>query len=40
MQIKENIATLYIGGGITNKSIAEKEWDETVAKAEIMKRVL
>jgi len=40
MQIKENKSTLYIGGGITNKSIAEKEWDETVAKAEIMKRVL
>ena len=40
MQIKENKATLYIGGGITNKSIAENEWDETVAKAEIMKLVL
>ncbi|GGK52629.1 MULTISPECIES: isochorismate synthase [Flavobacteriaceae] len=40
MQIKENKANLYIGGGITNKSIAENEWDETVAKAEIMKQVL
>lgn len=40
MQIDKNTATLYIGGGITNKSNAEKEWEETVAKAEIMKRVL
>ncbi|MEX1382089.1 isochorismate synthase [Lutibacter sp.] len=40
MKIKENKATLYIGGGITTKSIAENEWNETVAKAEIMKRVL
>ncbi len=40
MQIDKNTATLYIGGGITDKSNAEKEWDETVAKAEIMKQVL
>lgn len=40
MQIIEKWAILYIGGGITNKSIAINEWDETVAKAEIMKRVL
>ena len=40
MQIKATTATLYIGGGITNKSNAKKEWEETVAKAEIMKRVL
>jgi isochorismate synthase len=40
MQVNSTNATLYIGGGITNKSIAEREWEETVAKAEIMKRVL
>ena len=40
MQVDKNTATLYIGGGITDKSNAEKEWDETVAKAEIMKQVL
>jgi isochorismate synthase len=30
----------YIGGGITKESIPEKEWGETVAKAEVMKKVL
>ena len=40
MQFKENIVKIYVGGGITQASNPEKEWDETVAKAEIMKRVL
>ncbi|UMB54839.1 isochorismate synthase [Lutibacter sp. A64] len=40
MRLAKNNATLYIGGGIIDKSNAEKEWEETVAKAEIMKQVL
>jgi isochorismate synthase len=33
-------AILYIGGGITTHSDAEKEWEETVAKSKVIKRVL
>jgi isochorismate synthase len=33
-------AILYIGGGITVDSHPEKEWQETVNKAQTMKRVL
>ncbi len=40
MELKEAIATLYIGGGITKDSDPEKEWEETVKKTETMKRVL
>jgi isochorismate synthase len=40
MQIENNIAAIYVGGGITTKSIPENEWLETVSKAEIMKKVL
>ncbi len=36
---KENVK-LYIGGGITQKSIPEKEWSETVSKSKTMERVL
>ncbi|MGY5354407.1 chorismate-binding protein [Wenyingzhuangia sp. IMCC45467] len=39
-QISNNIATLYVGGGITAHSNAEKEWEETVAKSKIIKAVL
>ena len=35
-----DFATIYIGGGITKNSDTESEWNETVAKAEIMKQVL
>ena len=31
---------IYIGGGITAESNAVKEWEETVYKAEVMKKVL
>ena len=31
-------AWIYVGGGITSDSDAEKEWEETVAKSETMKR--
>ncbi|WP_456441612.1 chorismate-binding protein [Psychroserpens sp.] len=40
MQIKNNQALIYIGGGITKDSNPEHEWEETVSKAETMKRVL
>lgn len=40
MQLQDQKALVYIGGGITINSISEKEWEETVAKSAIMKRVL
>ena len=32
--------SLYIGGGITKDSNATLEWEETVAKSKVMKKVL
>lgn len=40
MQLIANTAVLYIGGGIVKDSDPESEWKETVAKSQIMKRVL
>ena len=40
MQLKNNKAILYVGGGITKDSIPENEWEETINKAQIIKRVL
>ncbi|MFK7781252.1 chorismate-binding protein [Psychroserpens sp.] len=40
MQIKNERAFIYVGGGITKDSNPEHEWQETVYKAETMKRVL
>lgn len=40
MQLQEDKALLYIGGGITKDSNPDLEWDETVRKTETMKRVL
>ena len=40
MQIKNNTIFIYIGGGITKDSNPEKEYLETVAKAEVMKTVI
>ncbi len=40
MQLKNNKAILYVGGGITKDSISENELEETHNKAEIIKRVL
>ncbi len=40
MEIQDENALIYVGGGITKDSIAEKEWEETVRKTETMKRVL
>jgi len=40
MQLQGSKASLYIGGGITADSNSEKEWEETVYKSEVMKKVL
>ena len=40
MQIKDKNAVIFVGGGITKESNALKEWQETVAKAQVMKSVL
>lgn len=40
MQIKNKEAYLYIGGGITNTSNPEKEWEETVSKSKVIKNIL
>ncbi|MEZ4797707.1 MAG: chorismate-binding protein [Flavobacteriaceae bacterium] len=40
MQIKDNVVKIYVGGGITNASIPEKEWEETIAKMHTIKSVL
>jgi len=36
---EEKKALIYVGGGITSSSAPEKEWEETRAKSETMKRV-
>ena len=40
MQIFEDAVVLYVGGGITALSNAEEEWQETEAKAKVLKKVL
>ena len=40
MQLKDNDAHIYVGGGITKDSDAEKEWEETVSKALVIKSIL
>lgn len=40
MKLENKLASIYVGGGITAESIPEKEWEETVSKAEVMKKVL
>jgi isochorismate synthase len=40
MEIENNTANIYIGGGITKDSNPKKEWEETVAKSKVMSRVL
>lgn len=40
MQLTHTKRILYIGGGITKDSDPESEWQETLAKSQIMKRVL
>lgn len=40
MQLKDEKAIVYVGGGITKDSNAELEWEETVAKTNTMLQVL
>ena len=40
MQLKENKAMVYVGGGITESSNPENEWEETVSKSLVIKKVL
>ena len=40
MQLKENQALIYVGGGITAHSNPEDEWEETVSKSLIIKNIL
>ncbi|RED45480.1 isochorismate synthase [Winogradskyella eximia] len=40
MQLKASSAHIYVGGGITKDSNPEKEWEETVNKAETMLKVI
>ena len=40
MNIEENKAIIFVGGGITKESNPEKEWEETNAKSKVMKTVL
>ena len=40
MQLKENKAIVYVGGGITESSNPENEWEETVSKSLVIKKVL
>ncbi len=40
MQLTDDKATLYIGGGITKDSISDKEWQETVNKSKTMLKIL
>jgi len=38
--LENNLVSIYVGGGITADSVPENEWEETVSKAEVMKKVL
>jgi len=40
MQIFDNHIDLHVGAGITVDSIPSKEWEETEAKSEVMKKIL
>ncbi|WP_299367359.1 chorismate-binding protein [Winogradskyella sp.] len=40
MQLKDDNAIIYVGGGITKDSIPEKEWEETVNKTKTIVNVL
>jgi isochorismate synthase len=40
MQLKEKTAIIYVGGGITESSNPESEWEETVSKSLVIKKVL
>jgi len=40
VQLKNDKALIYVGGGITKSSVAENEWEETVNKTKTIRNVL
>ncbi|MCT4582287.1 MAG: chorismate-binding protein [Flavobacteriales bacterium] len=40
MQLFDHVLTLYVGGGITNDSNSEKEWEETQLKSQTLLAVI
>ena len=40
MQLQDNKATIYVGGGVTKGSKPEKEWEETIDKSVTMLSIL
>ncbi|MGJ8592341.1 MAG: chorismate-binding protein [Aquaticitalea sp.] len=40
VQLKDNEAIIYVGGGITKDSVPENEWEETVSKSQVIKSIL
>ena len=40
MSIQDYMATVYVGGGITEKSDPQNEWKEVLQKANTMGRIL
>ena len=40
MQLKQEHALLYVGGGITQDSVPEAEWEETVLKSKTLLAIL
>ena len=40
MKLADNIASIYVGGGVTSDSDPEKEWKETVDKSATLLRVI
>ena len=40
MQLENKDCSIYIGGGITRDSDPDKEWEETVSKTQVIKKVL
>ncbi len=40
MKLKDNEASIYVGGGITSDSNRQNEWNESLSKTEVMRKVL
>ena len=40
MQLKDEKAMIYVGGGITKDSVPQNEWEETVNKTKTIVNVL
>jgi isochorismate synthase len=40
MQLSGNTVNVYVGGGITNRSVPEKEWQETLDKSSTMLNIV